>query len=482
MNDEELPRYSTTSGKVVRSQNTGRWTDELTGEKYVFSCSLREEPDFSYGNTARSIFVQLLRETALQQQQEEIGYLNGILLRRPSSDFFEVADAISSELKKISVYFCESDGKATRVRHPKLKDQSPMAVSGGGFFHVYEVEVKPEYQGRDLGLRLVHEAFIFLGEEWTLAVMMPGAINSSFRKWTDAKVIEGNKAAAGSKLGIYFTRMGFSQAAATRKGCSYWFLTREVYGESTDEAMERWISKECSSQIEIYTPPPLSNPTGLDGELQAEIVKAIKSRNLSRVEDLVQRGASIDSSFAIHIAVVNPDQSSSNPILSKLIELGGDVNFPDDHGNRPVHSAAMKCNARYITVLIAAGADALAQNSDGQTAIDLVRSQAHEVGDDPSCSCISTDVREFDVIPPYETIIALMTTEEKAKLVDGWMPPRLFFLMKEVASSEIDDLLDTPELGYSPRLAFIPPTVLSNYQGEYYSCLEAFSLAETSNY
>ena len=81
MNDEELPRYSATSGKVVRSQNTGRWTDELTGEKYVFSCSLREEPDFSYGNTARSIFVQLLRETASQQQQrEEIGYLKGILL------------------------------------------------------------------------------------------------------------------------------------------------------------------------------------------------------------------------------------------------------------------------------------------------------------------------------------------------------------------------------------------------------------------
>ena len=90
-------------------------------------------------------------------------------------------------------------------------------------------------------------------------------------------------------------------------------------------------------------------------------------------------------------------------------------------------------NVGDIQVLIAAGADTLAKTDEGQTAIDLIRSQCHETGDSPNCRSICTSVREFDVIPPYETIVALMTSDEKAKLVDGWMTPKIFYLMKHGA-------------------------------------------------
>lgn len=83
------------------------------------------------------------------KQTEEIGYLTGYVIGRPLCDFHGTADAMTAELQGISTYFCESNGKATRC--PKLQEQSPMAVRGGGLFNVELVEIKPGYQVKILG-------------------------------------------------------------------------------------------------------------------------------------------------------------------------------------------------------------------------------------------------------------------------------------------------------------------------------------------
>jgi hypothetical protein len=49
-------------------------------------------------------------------------------------------------------------------------------VNGGGFFNIEKVEVKPDHQGNDLGLRIIHEALTLLKGQWTLAVVMPAAL------------------------------------------------------------------------------------------------------------------------------------------------------------------------------------------------------------------------------------------------------------------------------------------------------------------
>ena len=474
---------------IKSSMEFGRWTNN-DGESYFFSASLKDE-SHDYGSTAQSVHVKLLHETTSKQnnnndkkmkqtEDEEIGYLKGYLISRPSSDFFDVCDAITSELQELSVYFCQSDGTATRCNNPKLQTDSPLAVSRGGFFNIELVEVKPEYQGNDYGLMMIHEALFFLENRWTLAVMMPGS--SNFPKWKNDRSRAG-RGNAGTKLGVYFTRMGFVQASSTRIGCGYWFLTRELYYNQVpndsipptracaDEAKRQWISKEDSSQIELFPPQKLSHH--LTGKNQ-ELSLAIQRNDLSRVEELVQAGASIDDTHGLHFAVVNAGRISP-AILPKLIELGGDVNHSGQDGYRPLHEAGVRYNVRDIQVLIAAGADTLAKTDEGQTAIDLIRSQCHETGDSPNCRSICTSVREFDVMPPYETILALMTSDEKAKLVDGWMTPKLFYLMKHHAGTQIDDLLELIG-GYSPRLMFIPESVLKNYPyGQYYPCLEAFS-------
>eukprot|EP00956_Cyclotella_meneghiniana_P025696 scaffold54095_cov51-Cyclotella_meneghiniana.AAC.5 len=483
--------------KVSQSQELGHWTDSH-GVSYFFLCTLEDVSD------AQVISVQLMRETA-PQLKAEIGYLRGILLPRPSArNLFDAADDIgdelfggagdiSEELLALSIYFCESDGKATRCQHPKLQEQSPMAVSGGGIFHVFKMEIKPEYQGNDFGLGLIHEAMYFLGHKWTLAVMVPYPLTVHGLRYdnhprryylNEDEAVETAK----KKLGVYYARMGFVQASASREGYKYYFLTRELYYElnkgvrlthaSADEAKQRWISKENSSQIVWLSPTLINKPTGLDLELNYEILKSFQNNDLSIVEKLIQKGASIDGAYGIHAALegTNPNSPDANRVLQRLIELGGDVNHKRWDGTYPVHLAAKSFNARDIKVLITAGADR-SKTSDWRTPIDTVRSISYDIGDFPNLRrLIYTCVREINVIPPYETIKALMTNEEKAKLIDGWMTPRLYSQMKQNASDAIHDAKDV-EFGYSNHWYFIPPHVLENYpNGRYYRCGEAFSL------
>jgi hypothetical protein len=96
----------------------------------------------------------------------------GTLLRRPSRNFFEQADA-EQELLELSTDFCDSNGIANRVDHPKLVGDR-QAVRGGVFFHIYTLEVKPSHWHIDLGLRVLHEvsAFSFLLQTWTQFVFL----------------------------------------------------------------------------------------------------------------------------------------------------------------------------------------------------------------------------------------------------------------------------------------------------------------------
>ena len=252
--------------------------------------------------------------------------------------------------------------------------------------------------------------------------------------------------------------------------------------------------------------------------LKDEIVRIICAGNdvndFITLEDLIRRGASVDDAFGLHIAVynqlildtqlerlnsfeqLNPFgnrtprthllQSGFNKLLRKLIELGGNVQLAAPvGGGQPLHIAALfpyhniEC---IIKILIEAGADPSAKDGEGCTAAEIVRSKSHEVGDRGTTGITFMKVREADVVPPYEALVALMTNEEKRKHLDGWMSPRMKWMLHHVARSEIDDMVDNPSLGLSNTLLFVPAEVLrkyntnNNHWSGYYQCAEELQI------
>jgi hypothetical protein len=173
----------------------------------------------------------------------KVGYLIGHLLKTPWGNFYECADAISGELQELSVTFCDSRGIASRLDHPRLKE-APRCVNSGGFYHIEKVEVKPGHRGHDLGLRIIHEALLFLKNEWSLAVMKPGPLSYHHSKWRVGAADDFLRdlspeqeeaiSLASHKLCLHYARMGFVQAGRTPGLCSSWFMTSEFYFPSED--------------------------------------------------------------------------------------------------------------------------------------------------------------------------------------------------------------------------------------------------------
>ena len=100
---------------------------------------------------------------------DEVGCLTGRLLKRPSRGFYESADVRTGELQKLAFLFCHSDGVASRVDHPRLRE-APRCVNSGG---------------HDLGLRIIHDALPFHDEDWTLAVMESDTLSEHACTWIE---------------------------------------------------------------------------------------------------------------------------------------------------------------------------------------------------------------------------------------------------------------------------------------------------------
>lgn len=124
-------------------------------------------------------------KASCEHNNETVGVFEGVILQRPNPNFFECADAISSELQRLSVTFCDSHGRACRIKRDLLKDDE--AAQSGGFFNLYTFEIKPSHQKQDLGLRMVHEILALLKNHWTLAVAIPCVLSERFRKWNEGE-------------------------------------------------------------------------------------------------------------------------------------------------------------------------------------------------------------------------------------------------------------------------------------------------------
>lgn len=204
------------------------------------------------------------------------------------------------------------------------------------------------------------------------------------------------------KIRRHFARMGFTQAVDTTNG---WFLTsKEYFKDSTDvsKITERWLSKEAAAKIEVEVTeqPPRS---ALDEELHEAVSQALSAAStfgvssamigasfgiqgtgglqdgdVTKICDLVNRGASVDGAQAIHLAAAN----WKTPSLFHLLKsLGGDVNAADFTGRRPLHVAANTMNTTAARVLLELGADKMARDKNGKIPVESVKAHAESMDD-----------------------------------------------------------------------------------------------------
>lgn len=375
---------------------------EYTRDGYHFSCKLAPH---SHNCNAQLVHIKL-STLSTHTKRKEIGYLTGSLIKRRSLSFYEVADDISAETYELATYFCEHHGKASRVQHPKLQNESPKAVYGGEFFHVDIIEVHPTLRGRDLGLSMIRMALDFLGNSWTMTVIMPNFLNDSFLRWnvntknqdvkweklTEKEVQLQAKEYRSSKIKLirYFGRMGFTQAQKTTNGYNKLFLTSEMYYTSSGTVKPWATNGDALEQVEVFVPQS------------------------------------------------QPSHTTSNPTKARR---GKNVNaVVDEDGDRALHLAAGQFNATEVKRLLVAGARLQTKNKEGNTALDVAVSKLRSWNDRSLTHRVKRIPLEIDVLPPYETISALMNQDVKEKLSDGWLSPRMRYMLSITADLEGDEL------------------------------------------
>lgn len=390
------------------------------------------------------IFIRV----SLKMNGIRIGYLKGNLIPRPNSQFFAIADGISQELHELSVQFCNRYGRAERVE--ELTNEE--AIRGGGFLHLYIVELQTSKRGNDLGLAFVLKTMHMLQDKWTLAVVVPGFLSDHLCKWSRNRkvpavagqseeerdrVLETNQI----RLIQHFARLGFKQAGRSAS----WFVTKPDL---------KWLTQQQARNIEIKECPTRKEPTGIQKRLADMVSDYLLSRvSLQSIEfflrSLSDPSPVINESWSMHVASANVNGEANILLLNSLLRLGGNANHGDGLGNTPLHIAAASKNALAVKLLIRQGAQTSTQNLAGNTPLQCLQDQDQDMDDLAAAMGMKHwPAREVDVLPKLHCIQALLPTPIKSLLVEGWLSPRMRELLLTTAEIESGSFLDQQDIEF----------------------------------
>ena len=113
-----------------------------------------------------------------------------------------------------------------------------------------------------------------------------------------------------------------------------------------------------------------------DGQQTKSLLEAVasssKSGSLKKIEDLIQRGADVNSRDSKGEPILDTVLTEGRwDIARLLIEGGADVNAKDRKGETPLHIAVSRGHANIVALLISRGSDVTATDPDGLTAWQL---------------------------------------------------------------------------------------------------------------
>ena len=187
--------------------------------------------------------VENLEAKLLNAKGNLVGRMKGSILERPDRNFWYIADSVSQELCEVTSLFCDGDGYATKMQHPALLNDRA-TVKGGGFFHIYTLEIAPELRRQSLGIRFLCEVLTITEDLWTLAVAVPTTLNSSYRCWKGNAHTSTIEAMQRVFKRVGFVQGGDSTAGAPEsfmyKGPDCFFLTKALQKLEP----ENWLTKE----------------------------------------------------------------------------------------------------------------------------------------------------------------------------------------------------------------------------------------------
>jgi len=97
------------------------------------------------------------------------------------------------------------------------------------------------------------------------------------------------------------------------------------------------------------------------------------------VKILLERGADVTMRDYLGYTVVNRASGTAEPdVMQMLLDAGADPNdCPEQDPSPPLHDAAWQGHAEVVRILLRYGADPLALDGEGRTALDCARKAGH---------------------------------------------------------------------------------------------------------
>jgi len=144
--------------------------------------------------------------------------------------------------------------------------------------------------------------------------------------------------------------------------------------EEMKRVMEEIKAKE-NEKAKVETPKQVSFDPQLTQELIKEMNKELHNIDMSKVQDLIERGADVRAKdnrgeTPLHFA----SWYNSIEIAKFLIERGADVRAKNNGGRTPLHWASKRNHIEIAKLLLDAGSDVEAKNNNGETPLHWVKS------------------------------------------------------------------------------------------------------------
>jgi len=140
--------------------------------------------------------------------------------------------------------------------------------------------------------------------------------------------------------------------------------------------------KEKNAKVETPKVKP-SKQVSFDPQLTQELIKELYKPfdrvDISKVQDLIERGADVEAKTNDgHTPLHWASRNNRIEIAKLLLDRGADVKAKDDWGKTPLHRASWNNHIEIAELLLNRGANLEAKDNDGWTPLDLAQSDEME--------------------------------------------------------------------------------------------------------
>ncbi len=150
----------------------------------------------------------------------------------------------------------------------------------------------------------------------------------------------------------------------------YWF--RKAAEQDHQKA------QEAVDILEKQVPAKEDNFVNKSGNVNADLLEAVKRGNVEVTQTAIQAGADIDDNSSGTIALIVATQKGYTHIVKLLLKHNADTNVNAGKGFTALMNAAYYGHTDIVKILIAYGADINTQEPNGQTALSLAKKKGHE--------------------------------------------------------------------------------------------------------